>query len=76
MMPGNLAQGPWMTQQSDERPRPAQRNPENDEFPTGPAVGGVLPDFALPDQHGQLVAFHASRKDDRAYLAFIRATSW
>lgn len=61
---------------TQERPRASMRVPETEDFPTGPDVGELLPDFTLPDQHGNQVAFHTARGNDRAYLVFIRATSW
>lgn len=70
------AGGRQVTQQASDRPNPAMRNPETDEFPTGPAVGELLPDFTLPDQHGEPVTVGATNGADRSYVAFIRATSW
>ncbi len=65
-----------MSQETRERPRPGMRNPENDEFPTGPAVGDLLPEFTLLDQFGESVTVSVAGSDDRAYLVFIRATGW
>ena len=45
-------------------------------FPTGPAVGEPLPDFALPDQFGNLVRFSEARDTDRALVVFHRSASW
>lgn len=59
-----------------ERPRPAQRNPETDDFPSGPAVGERLPAFTLPDQHGRPVDFDAERNGQRALIAFVRSARW
>lgn len=59
-----------------ERPRPTQRNPETDDFPSGPAVGEQLPAFSLPDQHGRLVEFDRERNGKRALLAFVRSARW
>lgn len=61
---------------SPERPQPTTRFPATDEFPTGPAVGEVVPDFALPDQHGRLVSLAEARREGRALVVFIRSTSW
>ena len=38
-----------MTKQQEEHP-PAQRYPDSDDFPSGPDIGGRLPDITLADQ--------------------------
>jgi peroxiredoxin len=45
-------------------------------FPTGPAIGELFPDFALPDQHGQQVHFTTARGDKRAMIVVHRSASW
>lgn len=65
-----------MSQETRERPRPAMRNPENDEFPTGPAVGDLLPEFTLLDQRGESVTVSVAGTKNTVYLVFIRATVW
>lgn len=45
-------------------------------FATGPEVGEPLPGFSLPDQHGNAVDFHEARAGGRAFLVFVRGTSW
>jgi hypothetical protein len=45
-------------------------------FATGPEVGELLPGFTLPDQHGNAVDVHAAREGGRAFLVFVRGTSW
>ena len=37
-------------------------------FATGPSIGEFIPDFALPDQSGNLVRFSEVRGDDRALI--------
>ncbi|GMU39749.1 MAG: hypothetical protein AMXMBFR23_06150 [Chloroflexota bacterium] len=46
------------------------------DFPTGPAVGEVVPDFTLPDQHGNPVSLLASLAGQRALLLFFRSVRW
>ena len=65
-----------MTQDANERPRPPMRNPETNDFPTGPAIGELLPLATLPDQFGNTVEFGGAGDGRKAYVAFIRATSW
>jgi len=55
---------------------PGRRFPASDDFPTGPAVGERLPDFVLPDQHGELIDFHAHRNGRRAVVMFQRSVVW
>ena len=43
---------------------------------TGPEVGEVLPDFALPDAEGNLVRFHENRGTSKAALIFYRSAVW
>ncbi|MEM1155003.1 MAG: hypothetical protein AAGI44_12760 [Pseudomonadota bacterium] len=43
---------------------------------TGPGIGEVLPDFALPDAFGNLVDFHADRGQRKAALVFYRSAVW
>ncbi len=42
----------------------------------GPKVGERLPNFALPDQHGNVVDFHADRGKARAAVVFYRSAVW
>ena len=55
---------------------PARRYPASAEFPTGPALGERLPDFTLPNQHGEPVAFHADRGGQGAVVVFYRSAVW
>ena len=43
---------------------------------TGPEVGELLPDFELPDAHGNPVHFHADRGHKKAALVFYRSAVW
>ncbi len=54
---------------------PARRNPDP-HFPTGPAVGERVPEFQLPNQHGELIDFHAARGHHKAALMFQRSAVW
>lgn len=55
---------------------PARVYPATDDFPTGPSVGERLPDFTLVNQHGERVAFHASRGRGKAIVSFQRSAVW
>ena len=55
---------------------PGRRFPADMEFPSGPAVGERLPDFKLPNQHGEMVDFHQDRGGARAALMFQRSAVW
>jgi hypothetical protein len=43
---------------------------------TGPEIGERLPDFALPDPHGETLRFHADRGDAQAVVVFYRSAVW
>ena len=51
-------------------------DPFTEDFPTGPAVGEPVPDFALPDQNGNSVRFSEVRGEGRALILFHRSASW
>ena len=55
---------------------PGRRYPATNDFPTGPELGEPLPDFALQNQHGELVGFSESRADSRAVVVFYRSAVW
>ena len=55
---------------------PTRRTPRTDDFPTGPAIGDLLPDFTLPDQTAAPRNFNAIRAGDRALVVFYRSTRW
>ncbi len=59
----------------DQTP-PTRRMPETDDFPTGPAVGEMLPEFTLPNQNGDMVNFTKAREGKRALVVFQRSTRW
>ena len=42
----------------------------------GLAVGDRLPDFELPDAHGQPVRFHEDRGKAKAVVVFFRSAVW
>ncbi|MCP3987033.1 MAG: hypothetical protein GY723_21815 [bacterium] len=44
--------------------------------PTGPEVGETLPDFELPDAHGNLVRYHESRGGAKSVVVFYRSAVW
>jgi peroxiredoxin len=55
---------------------PARVYPATDAFPTGPDVGERLPDFALPNQHGERIDFQRDRAGRKAVVAFVRSAVW
>ena len=64
------------TQEQPQETRPTQRMLESDDFPTGPAVGELLPDFTLPGQRGESVNFTTTRAGRRALVVFHRSVRW
>ncbi len=61
--------------QEDERP-PAGRYPDLEDFPSGPDIGGRLPDINLIDQNGAMVNIEEARGDGRALVVFHRSVRW
>ena len=55
---------------------PTRRMPATNNFPTGPAIGELLPDFTLPNQHGALVNFTKGRAGRPALVVFQRSSRW
>lgn len=55
---------------------PGRRFPATMDFPTGPEVGERLPDFTLPNQHGEPVDFHKDRAGRKAVVVFYRSAVW
>ena len=55
---------------------PARTYPASADYPTGPALGERLPDFTLPNQHGEPVDFHADRGGQGAVVVFYRSAVW
>ena len=41
-----------------------------------PTVGSSFPDFALPDQRGDLVPFDATRAGRKALVVVYRSADW
>lgn len=64
-----------MTTEQPERPRPTQRTPATDDFPSGPDVGVSFPDFRLPDQHGRPRTF-SREHESRSLVVFFRSATW
>lgn len=55
---------------------PARRYPASHEFPSGPEIGERLPEFSLPNQHGELIDFHADRAGSKSVVVFYRSAVW
>lgn len=55
---------------------PAQRNPQNLDFPTGPEVGEPFPDFTLNNQRGAAINLSAARNSAPAIIVFERSARW
>lgn len=55
--------------------RAARREPPAD-FPTGPAIGERLPNFTLPDQHGNQIDFDTARQGRKSIVIFHRSAYW
>ncbi len=47
-----------------------------EDFPSGPAVGARLPDFALCDQLDRRVQPHQDRGQSKAAVVFFRSAVW
>jgi hypothetical protein len=45
-------------------------------FPTGPALGEVLPDFTLPAADGRTIRLHEDRGQSKAVVTFLRSAVW
>lgn len=58
----------------DERPN--FRYPDTADFPQGPEIGESLPEFTLPDQHGNPVNYSEIRGDSGALVMFHRSARW
>ena len=48
----------------------------NDRYATGPNPGDRIPDFALPDQHGQLRSLANLAGPNGLFLIFHRSADW
>ena len=51
-------------------------HPGSADFPTGPAIGERLPEFTLPNQHGEMVDFQEHHEGRKAVLVFYRSAVW
>ncbi len=60
----------------EQEPRPNFRMPATDEYAKGPEIGEQLPDFTLPDQHGNPVTFSDARAGQKALVMFHRSARW
>jgi hypothetical protein len=49
---------------------------QNDGFKTGPEIGERVPDFSLPDQHGNLQSLHDLMGPEGLLLVFSRSADW
>jgi hypothetical protein len=65
-----------MTTNEPAEQRPTQRTPATNDFPTGPAIGDPFPDFALPNQRGDVVHLSEARGESRAVVVFERSARW
>jgi cytochrome oxidase Cu insertion factor (SCO1/SenC/PrrC family) len=65
-----------MTTEPPAETPPTRRFPESPDFPTGPAIGELLPDFTLVDQFGTPVTFSVARAGRPALVVFQRSTVW
>ncbi len=55
---------------------PARRYPASHDFPSGPGIGERLPEFSIPNQHGDMVDFHVDRDDSKSVVVFYRSAVW
>ena len=60
----------------EQEPRPNFRMPETDDYAKGPEIGEKLPDFTLPDQHGNPITFSEARAGQKALVMFHRSARW
>jgi len=54
----------------------AQRLPAGEDFPSGPAVGDVFPDFTLRNQRGVHVSLEGARAGRKGLIVFQRSSRW
>jgi cytochrome oxidase Cu insertion factor (SCO1/SenC/PrrC family) len=65
-----------MTSPEPERTPPTRRSPDTDDFPTGPAIGEVFPDFTLRNQRNEAVNLATARAGQKALVVFQRSARW
>ncbi len=58
------------------RPGNGPRTDPRSEFPTGPEVGAVLPNFQCLDVEAEPFDFYAHRGASRAVVVFFRSAVW
>ena len=51
-------------------------DPTDDDEQMGVAVGAKIPDFAVEDQHGNVVTFDTLKGENGAVLLFHRSADW
>ncbi len=49
---------------------------QNDGLQTGPKIGGKVPAFSLPDQHGKQLALSELMGSKGLLLVFLRSADW
>ncbi len=49
---------------------------QNHGYQTGPAIGAKVPDFALPDQNGRMLALKDLMGSNGLALIFSRSADW
>ncbi len=54
---------------------PNAGDPTSEDFPKGPEVGERVPEFTLPDQHGNPFHYRPDGKR-KALILFHRSASW
>ena len=50
-------------------------DPTSEEFPKGPEIGELVPEFALPDQFGNSFRYQPDGTN-KALILFHRSASW
>jgi hypothetical protein len=71
--------GTWLDHLGFEGPLQPGTHARSDptgEFPTGPAVGEILPDIVAPDFRGQMVDVHETRRGGPLVMVFYRSAVW
>jgi cytochrome oxidase Cu insertion factor (SCO1/SenC/PrrC family) len=71
---GLLVLGPAMARAGDQQANSAARMVDVETV--GPKVGQALPDFSLPDQHGQMRSLKSLLGPNGAVIVFVRSADW